>query len=131
MAASSRAINPRAYEDCQKHVSLAWISNDIPHTNMESISLLPVSGTLVPICIFSFFFASNTDKRMSICKTYHINGVCHHPICLRHEMSHIMVWKCFPCHWPFVKGIHQSKLVPHLRGEVMWRFDDFFFCQHE
>ena len=38
----------------------------------------------------------------------------------------IIIWKCLPDYWPFVRGIHQSLVDSPHKGPVMQRFDVLF-----
>ena len=43
-------------------------------------------------------------------------------------LSHddVIIWKHFPCYWPFVRGIHRPRSIPRTQRPVTRRFDVFF-----
>ena len=47
--------------------------------------------------------------------------------CVKHILHELVItWKCFPCYWPFVRGIHLSPVdFPH-NGPVLQSFDTLF-----
>ena len=39
---------------------------------------------------------------------------CVHPASFSHQYDDVIIWKHFPCHWPFARGIHRSPVnSPH------------------
>ena len=44
------------------------------------------------------------------------------------EYSHddVIKWKHFPRYWPFVRGIHRSRWIPHTKASDAESFDVFF-----
>ena len=40
----------------------------------------------------------------------------------------VMIWKCFPHYWPFVRGIHRSLVDSPHKGPVIWGFE--FICSY-
>ena len=43
-------------------------------------------------------------------------------------LSHddVIIWKHFPCYWPFVRGIHRPRWIRRTQRPVTRRFDVFF-----
>ena len=41
-----------------------------------------------------------------------------------HHHDDVIKWKHFPCYWPFVRGIHRSRWIPHTKASdaELWCF---------
>ena len=92
------------------------------HRAVRTTHVKPQRASL-PYCDFREFWHGCywCGARVSLtAKWHHGAGISYH--------DDVIKWKYFPHNWPFVRGIHRSRWIPHTKASdaELWCF--FFIC---